>query len=148
MFCLPVFADGGATSLVLIVEEEKKVQLLSADLRVRRRAREGSDSERPSCHISCPGTSVEDGTNDCVFPLAVDITEGKRLSPRTLVGSMYTRLDECVHNITHSMGHYDVVTHVDSSFLRIFLWYQFNSIVRRPVKFEEVTFSDVMIGVW
>lgn len=35
--------------------------------------------------------------------------------------SLYARLEECVANVIEPLGHYDVVTHVNSSFLQMFL---------------------------
>lgn len=33
------------------------------------------------------------------------------------LGTLYTKLDDYVHNFTKSVGHYDAVTHLDFSFL-------------------------------
>lgn len=57
---------------------------------------------------------------------------------------MYAQLDECVYNITQTVGHYDVMSHVDSCFLQIFHRKHYSSIIPRPVEFEKVTFSEVM----
>lgn len=54
-------------------------------------------------------------------------------------------MDELVLNITHLMRPFDVVSHVDSSSLQIFLWEHFRSIALRFVEFEEVTFTDMMV---
>lgn len=64
----------------------------------------------------------EDGINAYVFHLFVRLATGWKLLLRPLyLGSLYAGLVECVQNITSSVGHYDVVTQVDSNFLQIFL---------------------------
>lgn len=59
----------------------------------------------------------EDSINAYVFPPAVLLVRGKRLSLGPLyLRSLYARLDECVLNITASVGRYDVAIHVDTDF--------------------------------
>lgn len=38
------------------------------------------------------------------------------------LGSLYACLDECVAKVARSLGRYDVVTYMRSSFLQMFLW--------------------------
>lgn len=57
---------------------------------------------------------------------------GKNLPLEPLyLGSLYALLDESYENVTPSVGCYDVVTFIDTSFLQIFLWERFSSIVPR-----------------
>lgn len=89
----------------------------------------------------------EDGINAYVFPLAVRLARGKKLSLGPLyLGLLYARVDECVRNITSSMGGYDVFTHVDSAFIQIFLWKRFGRIVLRPAEFDPVVITEEMVG--
>lgn len=65
----------------------------------------------------------EGGLNSYVFPLAILITKCERLAlAPTYLGSLYTRLDECLANIAWSLGCFYVVTHDDSIFLQMFMW--------------------------
>lgn len=67
--------------------------------------------------------SPEDGLNNYVFALAIFLAKGKRLALAPLyLGSLYNRLDECVHNIFCSLGPYNVVSYADTAFLEMFLW--------------------------
>lgn len=68
----------------------------------------------------CP-SGPEDGMNPFVSSMAVVLIKGERLvlAPIYLV-SLYARLDECVSNVVQSVGRYDVVTYVDTSFVQIF----------------------------
>lgn len=98
----------------------------------------------PSRYVlsSCP----DDGINAYVLPLVVHLTSGKKLLLGPLyLGSLHARLDECIQNFTSSVGHYDVVTHVYSAFLKIFLWERFGNIATKPLEFDPVTTTDEMV---
>lgn len=46
---------------------------------------------------------------------------------------MYERLDECVKKMLHFVGRYNVVTHVDTCLLQIFLWERFSGLQNHRV---------------
>lgn len=74
----------------------------------------------PSCH--------QDGLQSYVFALAVMLVKRKRFALATLyLGSLYARLDKCLHNIFRSVSRYDVVLYSDASFLQMFLWERFGA---------------------
>lgn len=57
-----------------------------------------------------------------VFLLAILLEKGERLALGLIyLGSLFARLDEFIINVTRSLGSYDVVMHVNSSFLQIFI---------------------------
>lgn len=77
----------------------------------------------------------EDRINTYVFPLAFRLARGKKLLLRPLyLGSFYAQLDNCIRNVTFSVGRYDVVTHVDSAFHQIFLWESFGNIAPKSME--------------
>lgn len=78
------------------------------------------------------------------FPLAVKLAKGERLAlAPILLGSLIYRLDECVHNLSKSMGRYTMVSYANSVFLQLFLWERFNSLAPQSVQFEAVTMMTV-----
>lgn len=54
------------------------------------------------------------------------------------MGSLYARLDECVANITHSLGHYNIMSHVVSVFLQIFLWERIEAFAPTSVGYSAI----------
>lgn len=52
------------------------------------------------------------------------------------LGSLYTRLDECVTNVARSLGHFDMVSHMDSILLHMFLWECSWSLAVKPVEYS------------
>lgn len=51
---------------------------------------------------------LEDGLNEYVFPLEILLAKGKKVVLATIyLGSLYARLDECIPNMTRSLGCYD-----------------------------------------
>lgn len=66
--------------------------------------------------------NVERCINVYVFPSTIRLDWWKRLLLGPLyLGSLYSRLSKCVQDITQSLGHYAMVTHVDNIFLYMFL---------------------------
>lgn len=58
----------------------------------------------------------KDGLKAYVFRLAVLLAKGEKSAFEPIyLCSLFARLDECVGNILRLAGHYDVVTHVDST---------------------------------
>lgn len=51
--------------------------------------------------------------------------------------SLYARLDECVGNMVWSVRRYNVVTHVKSCFLRMFLWERFSALALKSMEYLE-----------
>lgn len=58
-----------------------------------------------------------------------------------LSGSLYTQLDECVANMTRWQGCYDVVSHVDSMFLQMFMWEHFENLVHTSIEYSAIVFG-------
>lgn len=86
----------------------------------------------------------EDGIHPYVFPLVVKLAKGEKLALVPIfLGSLFYRLDECVHNLSKSMGRYTVVSHVNSAFLHLFLWERFSNLAPQPVQFEAVTMRTI-----
>lgn len=99
-----------------------------------------------SCYIlpSC----LKYGSNAYVFPLAIQLAKGESLAFVPLyLGSLFFELDEVVQNLVLSIGCYHVVTHADTSFLNMFIWEQFRSILQRPIEFKAVEMVKVDIDV-
>lgn len=67
-------------------------------------------------------SGLEDNMNIYVCPLAILHTKGREAAIGTnFLGSLYTCLHECITYITRSLGQYDVVIHVDTKFIQMFL---------------------------
>lgn len=56
------------------------------------------------------------------------------LAPMYL-GSLYTHLDECVAYMA-VVGRYDVVSHMDSGFLQMFLLEHFGDLISKPLRYS------------
>lgn len=57
--------------------------------------------------------------NIYVFPLAIHLTKGERLAIAPIyLGSLFSKLDECVANTASLVGQYYVVIHADTSFYK------------------------------
>lgn len=57
-----------------------------------------------------------------MYSLLLSPFEGQETVARfSIPESLYSRLDECVQSVTTLWGRYDIVTHMDSVFLNIFL---------------------------
>lgn len=83
--------------------------------------------------IGYPGTfcrvGLKDGLNPYVFPLAIRLTRGDKLTLLPIyLGSLFYRLDLCVQNIIKSTDQHIVVTHADTSFLQLFLCERFKTL--------------------
>lgn len=64
----------------------------------------------------------EDSLNSYIFSLVIFLVKVERMALASIyLRSLYARLEECVANVIEPLGHYDVVTHVNSSFLQMFL---------------------------
>lgn len=51
--------------------------------------------------------------NSYAFPLMILLAKGERLALAPIsLGFLYTRLDECIVNVAHSLGCYDMVPNV------------------------------------
>lgn len=67
-------------------------------------------------------SGLDDGLYPNVFPFTILIAKGVQFALVSVhLGSLYTRLDECVNNMVRSMAKYNVVKHVDSCFAQMFL---------------------------
>lgn len=87
--------------------------------------------------------SLEDGLNSYVFPLAILLAKGENLPLASLyLGSLYARL-MCLGNVTRLMGRYDVVTHVDFSFLHMFIWEHFSEVPPKSITYLAVVMEEV-----
>lgn len=73
------------------------------------------------------------------FRLAILLVKGERsaLAPIYL-GSLYACLDECITNIAQLLGRSDVVMHVDSSFLQMFLWERFGALALKSNEYSSI----------
>lgn len=63
-------------------------------------------------------SQLEDGLNQYMFLPIHQVVKGSEFT----LGTLYLRLDQCVHNFTRSVGHYDVMIHTYLRFLQMFLW--------------------------
>lgn len=53
-------------------------------------------------------------------------------------------MSECTNNIMQSVRHYNVVTHVDTSFLKMFLWEDLGTPSPKPVEFPAIETLEVV----
>lgn len=79
-------------------------------------------------------SGTEDGIKAYVFLMATHVAKVKKFALGPLfLGSWYAKLDEYANKNMHLMGRYDVVTHIDICFLKIFLWERFKGIDPRSM---------------
>lgn len=80
----------------------------------------------------------EDDLNPYKFSLLI-LAKRESLAVLPLyLGSLYYRLDECVSNIVKFVGHFHVLTHVDTVFFQLFLWKTFKKLVLEPAQYVAV----------
>lgn len=76
----------------------------------------------------------EDGLNSYVFPLAILLVKGERLAQASnYLVSLFTRLDEWATDIVRSLRLYNLVTHANTSVLKMFLWEHFRDLDPKPI---------------
>lgn len=93
--------------------------------------------------LVCITSGPEDELNPFVFSL-LRLAGGDKLALTLLyLGSLFYHFDECVYNITRSMGRYLVVTYADTSFLQLFLWKRFKTLGLKPAEYEAVEMIDI-----
>lgn len=81
----------------------------------------------------------EDNLHSLVFAMATLLAQRKQVVLGALfLGSLFSRLDECAHNMVRSVGRYDVVSYVEANFLQMFLWERFCHLAPQPLEFEPV----------
>lgn len=86
----------------------------------------------------------EDGTHPYVFPLAVKLAKEEKLAVAPIfLGSLFYCLDECVDNLSKSMGRYTVVSYANFAFLQLFLWGRFSNLAPQLVQFEAMTMRTI-----
>lgn len=86
----------------------------------------------------------EDGINAYVFPLAIRLARGEKVALALIfLGSLFYRLDECVHSLVRSMWRYTVASYAQTAFLQMFLWERFKSYNPQPITFEATTMMTV-----
>lgn len=89
-------------------------------------------------------SELENKLNDYVYPSKVHLAKGKKATLAIVyLRSLYAHLEECVADMSRSLGRYDVVSHIDSVFLQMFLWECFGSLASNP---EE--YSDTVPAKW
>lgn len=70
----------------------------------------------------------EDGLNSYVFPLAILVKAERLAQASNYLVSLFTRLDEWVTDDVRSLCLYNLVTHTNASFLKMFLWEHFTDL--------------------
>lgn len=90
-------------------------------------------SEKPS---SC---KIKDGLNSFNH---LDREGGKVRGISTHLGSLYAWLGDDVANVVRSVGRYDIVTHVDSCFLQMFVWEPFSIVASKLMEYLEVAMEE------
>lgn len=84
------------------------------------------------------------GWNELIcFPLAISIVKGEKFIVAPLyLGSLYAWLDDYVANGVRSMRRYDIVIHVDSCFLQMFVWERFFILASKLVDYLKVAMEE------
>lgn len=86
----------------------------------------------------------KDGMHFFVFPKAVALTQGNKVSLSTwYLGAFYARLDKCLKNITRSVGRSNIVSYVNTNFLQLFLWEKFRAISPLPLEFKTIQLKKI-----
>lgn len=92
-----------------------------------------------------PAERAEDGLHGYVFHWRPSSPKGREWRWRQYTWDLYTRVRMSALPILHELGRYNVLTHVDSSFLQMFLWEcigfltprQSSSLLQCPARLEE-----------
>lgn len=84
----------------------------------------------------------QDGLHLYVFLMTILIAKGVSFALAPLYFE-YAQLDECTSNISPTVGRYNVVIHVDSNILQVFIYERFPSITPKPTEFPLMVTEEV-----
>lgn len=87
----------------------------------------------------------QDGLNAYVFPLALLLARGERLALVLIcLGSLLVMPQVRVVNNVCSVGRYDVVAQIETSFLQMFLCEQYEALAPKPIEHSTTVWVKVM----
>lgn len=79
-----------------------------------------------------------------VFPFVARLARADKLALVLIyLGSLFYHLEECVNNVSRSIGRLFIVNNIDTSFPQVFLWERFKTLGPKPAEYDGVEMGNV-----